>query len=157
MHKRLLCLTISTFAFACDSRENADPRQEVLDTEQAFADTMAARDFDRFKSFVADDAVFFAGDQPLRGKPEVVAHWARYFESTGAPFSWQPAQVEVLASGSLALSTGPVHDSDGKSIATFTSIWRREASGAWRIIFDKGEAACDCAEPTVDARASDDP
>jgi hypothetical protein len=31
--------------------------------------------------------------------------------------------------------------------ATCTSIWRREANGAWRIIFDRGSPFCDCAAP----------
>jgi ketosteroid isomerase-like protein len=51
--------------------------------------------------------------------------------------------VEVLASGQLALSTGPVRDSKGKVIGTFTSIWRLEAPGKWRIVFDKGSPVCD--------------
>jgi hypothetical protein len=43
----------------------------------------------------------------------------------------------------FALSSGPVNNPEGKLIATFTSIWRMEASGNWRIIFDKGNRACD--------------
>jgi len=52
--------------------------------------------------------------------------------------------VEVLDSGTLALSTGPVHDPGGKRIGTFSSIWRREADGSWRIVFDKGCPVCTC-------------
>jgi len=29
-------------------------------------------------------------------------------------------------------------------VATFTSIWRMEAPGVWRIVFDKGNPECDC-------------
>lgn len=68
----------------------------------------------------------------------MVAGWKGYFESAEAPFSWKPERVEVLKSGTLALSTGPVYDPDGRRMATFTSIWRKEAPGAWRIIFDRG-------------------
>jgi hypothetical protein len=50
----------------------------------------------------------------------------------------------VLASGTLAISSGPVRDPSGKLVATFTSIWRQEAPGVWRIIFDKGNDVCDC-------------
>ena len=50
--------------------------------------------------------------------------------------------VEVLDSGHLVLSTGPVHDPSGQLISRFTSIWRREAPGQWRIIFDKGNRVC---------------
>lgn len=59
-----------------------------------------------------------------------------------APFSWELEEVEVLDSGSLAIRSGPVRDSKGALIATFTSIWRLEDAGKWRIIFDEGNRAC---------------
>ena len=52
--------------------------------------------------------------------------------------------VEVQEGGKLALSSGPVLNADGKRIATYTSIWRREPGGEWRIIFDRGAPFCDC-------------
>lgn len=116
-------------------------QQQVMATEQAFARTMAERDFAAFGSFIADEAIFFVGETPLRGKQAVMAHWQRYYQGASAPFSWQPDQVEVLDSGGLALSTGPVLDGEGKLFARFTSIWRHEAPGVWKIVFDKGCAA----------------
>ena len=53
--------------------------------------------------------------------------------------------VEVQEGGKLALSTGPVINAAGKRVGTYTSIWRREQSGKWQIIFDRGCPACDCA------------
>ncbi len=117
--------------------------REVEATERAFAKTMADRDFAAFQSFLADETVFFSGKEPLRGKAVVAERWKRLYEKPAAPFSWEPDQVEVLASGGLALSTGPVHDPQGKLIGRFQSIWRREASGQWRIVFDKGSEVCD--------------
>jgi ketosteroid isomerase-like protein len=46
--------------------------------------------------------------------------------------------IEVLPSGTLALSSGPIHDPNGKQVGTFSSIWRREPDGRWLIVFDKG-------------------
>lgn len=126
----------------------ADPaalRAQVLATERAFARTMADRDFAAFSSFVSEEAVFFTGPTPARGKAEVLARWKRFYEGKEAPFRWEPADVAVLDSGALALSSGPVFDPAGKRIATFTSVWRLEAPGAWRIVLDKGEGWCDCA------------
>jgi ketosteroid isomerase-like protein len=114
----------------------------VLERERAFARTMAARDHGAFRAFLAEEAVFFSGDRPLHGREAVATWWKRYYEGSEAPFSWEPQQVEVLASGGLALSTGPVRDPKGKLIGTFTSIWRLEG-GSWRIIFDKGNPVCD--------------
>jgi ketosteroid isomerase-like protein len=125
----------------------ADARSQVMATERAFALTMAERRLESFSSFVADEAVFFSGATPLRGKPAIVAAWARFYQGPQAPFSWEPQDVEVLASGGLAISSGPVRDEAGTLIATFTSIWRLEADGAWRFVFDKGNGACRCAVP----------
>jgi ketosteroid isomerase-like protein len=122
-------------------------RSEVVATERAFARTMAERDLPAFTSFVADDAVFFSGTKTLRGKAEVAAAWKKLFEKKEAPFSWAPEKVDVLDSGTLALSTGPVRDPAGKLAGTFTSVWRQVAPGTWRIIFDKGDDACDCKAP----------
>jgi ketosteroid isomerase-like protein len=114
----------------------------VAESERAFAKTMADRDHAAFGTFVADEAVFFGGQRVLRGRAQVVEDWKRFYESEAAPFSWEPEQVEVLDSGTLALTSGPVHDPQGKRIGTFTSIWRLEPDGKWRVIFDKGCPPC---------------
>ncbi len=124
-----------------------DIQQVVADTERAFARTMAERDHAAFVRFVSEEAVFFSGTKVLRGKQQVADAWKPYYQGPTAPFSWQPEQVEVLQSGALALSSGPVRDAQGKQIATFSSVWRLEAPGVWRIVFDKGNEVCDCAKP----------
>lgn len=115
--------------------------RQVFVAESSFAATMAVRDSVAFAGFIAPDAIFFGGKSVLRGKAAVVERWSRFFTGPEAPFSWRPEQVEVLDSGTLALSTGPVHDPRGLQVGTFTSIWRREADGTWRVVFDKG---CSC-------------
>jgi len=124
-----------------------EARQQVVAAERAFAKTMADRDLGAFASFIADDAVFFTGPDPRRGRQQIVDWWARYYSTPSAPFSWEPEEVEALDSGTLALSSGPVRNPQGKVIARFTSIWRRDAAGAWHIIFDKGNDVCNCPSP----------
>lgn len=125
-------------AVAPPSHDAPSAAAEVRSVERAFAKTMADRDLDAFMVFVSADAVFFSGPKPLHGKAEVRDWWARYFVGPEAPFAWEPDAVEALASGDLALSTGPVREPSGKAIARFVSIWRREAPGVWRIVFDRG-------------------
>jgi ketosteroid isomerase-like protein len=120
-------------------------RQQVADTERAFAQTMADRDHAAFTAFLADEAVFFDAATPLVGKDAVAAAWAAFFDAPEPPFSWQPETVVVLASGTLAHSSGPVRTPDGQRVATFNSVWRREPSGDWKIVFDKGSR--DCPQP----------
>ncbi|HEY4368139.1 MAG TPA: nuclear transport factor 2 family protein [Steroidobacteraceae bacterium] len=86
---------------------------QVRASENAFAATMANRDLQAFATFIADDAVFF-GDGALRGKQAVVAGWKALYAGEQAPFSWKSASVEVLATGTLAHSSGPVFDRQGR-------------------------------------------
>ncbi|UCC25538.1 MAG: nuclear transport factor 2 family protein [Gemmatimonadales bacterium] len=106
--------------------------------EIGFAQTMADRDFQAFLSFISPEAVFFSSDGPLRGREAIAAGWAPYFEGDVAPFSWGPDTVEVLDSGTLALTSGPVLSADGQEVGRFNSIWRKDPDGVWRVVFDRG-------------------
>jgi ketosteroid isomerase-like protein len=121
--------------------QEQDPQEQVRSAETAFAQTMADRDLDAFATFVSEEAVFFGSSGALRGREAVVEGWRSLFEGPEAPFSWQPETVEVLESGTLAHSSGPVKDPQGNVVGTFNSIWRLEADGHWRVVFDKGCSA----------------
>ena len=139
----LACL-VALSAPALRAATNAELAGEVRTAEIAFAKTMADRDPAAFESFLAEEAVFSQGEKALTGKAEVMAVWRKFFEGAAAPFSWQPTHVYVLASGTLGLSSGPVFDPAGTRVGTFNSVWRREADGRWKIIFDRGCPPCDC-------------
>jgi len=119
--------------------------ETVAAAERAFADAMAKRDLAAFSSHLSQEAVFFSspdGMRVLRGKAAIVDAWKRFFEGPNAPFSWSPDTAQVLDSGSLAMTTGPVKDPEGKLTGRFSSVWRLESDGRWRVVFDRG---CSCA------------
>jgi uncharacterized protein (TIGR02246 family) len=147
MIRRLILLSCLALA-ACASQpaaksapDLAELTRQVHATETAFAQTMADRDFEAFASFIAEDAIFVNGRNPLRGKAVILADWKKYFDGP-VPFSWKPETVVVLDDGSLAQSKGPVFDPAGNAILEFRSTWRREADGQWKIIFDDGTCRC---------------
>lgn len=137
-------LLAAACALPAAAQTNDDLARQVREAEQAFAATMARRDLTAFATFVADEAVFF-GPAPIRGKAAVVEAWTPFFQAAEAPFSWSPESVVVLASETLALSSGPVLDPQGRRVGTFNSVWRLEPDGRWRVVFDKGCPPCDCA------------
>lgn len=114
------------------------PGDDLGAVETAFAATMADRDLDAFSSFLDEETVFFAGPTELRGAEAVTEAWAPFFAAETAPFLWRPEVVSVLDSGTLGLTAGPVFDPEGNRIGTFNSIWRRNAEGVWKIVFDRG-------------------
>jgi ketosteroid isomerase-like protein len=142
-----LAFALSACATGAAPLTNAELKKQVADTERAFAATMKARDHAAFTSFLSDEAVFFGEAVPLQGKQAIATGWKRFYDKPVAPFSWEPDEVEVLASGTLAISSGPVYNPAGKLISRFSSIWRQEAPGQWRIVFDRGSEVCDCKKP----------
>jgi len=135
---RLLAVSLSLLATsAARAQSTAELAAQVRESERAFARSMAQRDLAAFGSYVADEALFF-GRTTLRGKGAVVEAWKRFFDGTTAPFSWEPETAEVLESGTLGITSGPVFDPQGKRVGTFMTIWQREADGKWRVIFDNG-------------------
>ena len=150
MNRRTMLLSAPAMLAACASEPRtgggAALASQVMDTERAFAATMAARDHAAFASLLAEDAVFLNGGRgELRGKAAIAEYWKRYYSAPQAPFSWRPDRVAVLDSGTLAYSSGPVAAPDGKVFARFYSTWRREATGVWRIVFDDGCILGKCA------------
>ena|SRR5450631_561809 len=125
----------------CAAVGRPDAAAQVRATEIAFARAMADRDFTSFMGHVSAEAVFIGAASTQHGAVEVAAAWQPYFSVAQPPFAWAPDHVEVLASGKLALSTGPV-TVGGKVVGRFNSIWRLEEPGHWRIVFDKGDSAC---------------
>jgi ketosteroid isomerase-like protein len=144
----LLLLTTVMMLAAGAAAPREKEAAEVRAAETAFAKTLADRDAKAFESYVSDEALFFGrAGAVMRGKAAVVAGWKPLFEGPEAPFSWAPEQVEVLDSGTLAISYGPVRGPDGKTVSTFQSIWRKEAKGKWKVIFDKGCPVCETGKP----------
>jgi len=135
-------VALSTAFGAAGEKADLTKREEELRAaETAFAKTMADRDHAAFASFLSEEAIF-SGGGVNRGREAVAAAWAGFFKGEKPPFSWKPEFVAVLDSGDLGTTQGPVFDPEGKHVGTFNSVWRREADGKWRIIFDRGCPPC---------------
>ena len=140
MSARHLLAALAVVAMSAAAQPDlAALERQVADTERAFARSMAELDQAAFTALLSESVRFFDGPRVLRGKAAVAAGWKPFFESPSAPFSWEPDLVEVLGDGTLALSSGPVRNPAGKAVARFNSIWRQEAPGVWRVVFDRGE------------------
>jgi ketosteroid isomerase-like protein len=143
-------LGLAGLLHAGDGAENAAKlAEQVRAREIAFAQTMADRDHDAFATFVSEEALFL-GPTVLRGRAAVAEGWKPFFAGPGAPFSWEPERVEVIDSGTLAISAGPVRDPEGRRVGTFNSTWRLEGDGQWRVVLDIGCPPCRCADSSTE-------
>lgn len=135
------CVGAAAFGMAGGARmAPGDLRSQVLQAERDFAATVARRDVDAFTAYLSREAVSMGSHGASRGKEAVAQAWRARFDRPAAPFSWEPEEVEVLASGTLAFSSGPVRDGAGTQVGRFHAVWRLEGPGTWRVVFDRGRA-----------------
>ncbi|MEO8258251.1 MAG: nuclear transport factor 2 family protein [Acidobacteriota bacterium] len=130
---------------AAKQAPQGSPSSFVADAERGFASTLARRDFAAFPSFISEDAIFIGNEgatQVLRGRRAIAEAWKPYFDAAQPPFSWEPDLVQVIDSGTLAMTSGPVRNPQGALTGRFNSVWRLEPDGRWRVVFDRGSPVC---------------
>ena len=101
----LAAAAASSVTYARNS--NSELKRQVMEAERGFAATMKARDFEAFKRYIADEAIFFGTEGPLRGKAAIARGWRQFYDKPQAPFSWEPEEVEVVESVSYTHLTLP--------------------------------------------------
>jgi hypothetical protein len=62
----------------------ADLKQQVADTERAFAKTMADRNHAAFSSFLADDTIFFTSKARFAASRPWPDFWKKFYDGPGA-------------------------------------------------------------------------
>ena len=68
----------------------------------------------------------------------------------GASLTWKPIRAEMAASGDLGFTYGNYvftsKNKEGKMVANhgkYTSIWRKQKDGQWKVIVDMGNSSPD--------------
>jgi ketosteroid isomerase-like protein len=125
------------------------PAAQIEAAERAFAAdgaTMGVRD--SFLKHMADDAIVFA-PSPTNAK----ALYAARPSEGGPKLQWWPVWVVAAKSGDFGLSIGP-WAIDGKRGGWFATIWRRDADGVWRWVYDGGATAEAASVPGLEAPAA---
>jgi ketosteroid isomerase-like protein len=129
--------------------ERAARTETARAAEVAFAGSVESGDPVAFAAAIDEQAVFVDASGPTRGRAAITAAWAPLLAPDRPDFRWHPELVELSGDGTLALSRGPwtmkAKRADGVVVergGTFNSIWRRQADGSWRIVFDAGCPPC---------------
>jgi ketosteroid isomerase-like protein len=132
-------------AAAGAAAQGGGAEEAMMIVDRAFNQAVADRDLNRFLSFVADNASFETAE--TRGREAVGKAWAPYFEQNGPTLTWAPIRAEVLVGGDVGFTIGTWErrvSRDGRTTIThgqYLTVWRKQADGAWRAIFDTGSQA----------------
>lgn len=130
-------------AAAANSRANAKSAEEkaIVEADLAFAADCAKRGAAAaFGDRMHPDSKMFPARQPVAVGPEAAR--ALFNDDTS---KWEWAPVQTVANGDLGVTWGIAlitgKGEDGKPFAVtsrYTTVWRRDASGAWKIWIDVG-------------------
>ncbi|HET7065861.1 MAG TPA: nuclear transport factor 2 family protein [Rudaea sp.] len=134
-------LALMAFALAAQAQQpSLPPRYESLaQAEREFASTGGRDGVQKaFLEHFAEDALV------LRPFATAAPAWYREHPDGPGKLIWGPQYLAVSAANDLGLSSGPWRyeaERDGKPVVGhghFLSIWRRDAQGRWRVLFDHG-------------------
>ena len=132
-----------------NTAQAASPAAQIEAAERAFAaDGLAMGMRDSFLKHMADDAIVFTP------APTTARDVYGPLPSQGGAknLEWWPAWIVAARSGDLGLSTGPTRI-DGHGGRWYASIWRKDADGTWRWIYDGGSVADTASAPSQETPA----
>lgn len=110
--------------------------QPIVEAERAFAaDGMARGVRDSFLAHMSDDAIVF-GPAPTGAK----ALYSARPPSKPGVLDWWPVWAGIARSGDLGFTTGP-YTVNGQLGAFYFTVWKKQADGTWKWIFDGGAGA----------------
>jgi len=141
--KIAFCLFLVVFTACKDTKNIEDYKQEVIQTELAFAQMAKEQGVkEAFLAFAADSAVLSRGNKILKRQQDFIGYFSNPLWKN-ASLQWKPDFVDVSASGDLAYTYGSYtfssQDSIGKistSRGIFHTVWKRQQDGSWKFVWD---------------------
>jgi len=157
---RAYLATTAAVSMMLASQAGAAPNPGLADgvraADQALAKTGCIdKDLDAFvASWEPTGSVMVVNSPVATGTEAVRAVFAPFFALPGFHCGWEPTKVEVARSGELAYSTGSYTtgytDPQGKAVedrGSYLTVWRKDAGGKWRVVFDTFASALPAAKP----------
>jgi ketosteroid isomerase-like protein len=133
-------LAVAPSAF--QKTELPQPLIQMVETERAFAARALVIGWKAaFLEYFADNAVGFDKGQAGLARDQVAANPDPPKDHR---LLWEPRLGDVAASGELGYLTGPVRsilpsrDNGRPRHSTYTSVWKRDRGGAFKVVIDVG-------------------
>ena len=145
MKRLLLFIPIFLTLYSCTMKPGTETmkkwKQEVLDTEQKFAQMVAKEGLHAaFLAFAAEDAVLMRNNKLVIGLAEIDQLY-KGNDATG--LEWTPDFVDVANSGDMAYTYGNYTfkslDPAGNGAinsGVFHTVWKRQDDGEWKFVWD---------------------
>jgi ketosteroid isomerase-like protein len=129
---------------AASSKVTADTLKQL---EADFMKAAAEHGSEGYMSFYAEDGVEVPnGADILAGKANI-AKTMSFLDEKDNHLTWTPVGADIAASGDLGYTYGnyefQTKDDSGKTVVDhghYTSIWKKQKDGSWKVVLDMGNA-----------------
>jgi uncharacterized protein (TIGR02246 family) len=120
-------------------------KEKILSIEQPFNEAFDRRDPERLADFYTEDGTSQAPfEGPVVGRDALLAMFRTICADPHFTFRFAAKHVEVAASGELAWSVGTFvmtmnrtgGDTVEKMEGAYQTIWKRQAYGDWKVLYD---------------------
>ena len=140
-----ILLPISRPTVSASPKDTAETLKQL---EGEFMKAAIERGSVGYMSYYADDAVEVPnGHAVIVGKANI-AETMGFLDDKNNRLTWTPVGADISASGDLGYTYGTYEfrskDKDGKPVVDYgkyTSIWKREKEGNWKVVLDMGNAS----------------
>lgn len=128
-------------ASVVSAAEPADAKAELQRAEAAFFRHILEHGFGAgLAAYMADDAMI-ANSLTLGRDAQLARTTGETGRSRGNVIRWKPLRAEVSASADLGYSwgvaeSGPGKDGPFKPYGIYVIIWKRQADGQWKFVYD---------------------
>jgi ketosteroid isomerase-like protein len=145
MKKKLSCVLVSFFALALVARaaDREKLKAELIRTEAEFFRHALEHGFSAgMHAYMADDA-FIANSLTLGREAQGAKLNAEKpaTKTRANVIRWKPLRADVSESGDLGYTwgvaeSGPAKEGPFKPYGIYVTIWKREADGKWKFVYD---------------------
>lgn len=141
---RWIAAVLLVAAGGCAEVRGVDP-EELMDADRTFAADTAELGTAGWVGTFAEDGKLVSGSGVVEGRGAVEEAMGS-LDSSGYSLSWEPEFAE--GSGDLGYTYGSYRreslDDGGETLVEtgrYVTIWRRDATGRWKVALDIGSAA----------------
>jgi ketosteroid isomerase-like protein len=114
-------------------------RASLMAADQAFAAATAQNGLEGWLAAYDSSGIQMEPDVPFTpGLPAIRAAMAPAFADTTFRLTWQPTMAFASAAGDLGYTLGTWQSTHYNETGKYVTIWRKQADGSWKVVFDGG-------------------
>jgi ketosteroid isomerase-like protein len=137
-HISVPAAVILVLTAGCTERVNVEQeRAALMNTDREWSQTVD--NADKFASFYAPNASFYAGGMPIvKGQAAIHDVIRQLASAPGFALQVSSTNTEISAAGDIGYITGTyqLSLSGGTEKGKYVTVWRKQPDGAWRVVED---------------------